>query len=244
MNHKTRISLLTLVGFSLAPVTINAQTENKWSLDVSMNMFLAGLSGDVTAHGVPAHLNASFGDIFDHLDVAAAGRATMGYDRWFMSTEFSYLKLKASVPAARANFEQWLVEPSLGYQVCNHFAAFAGARYNNLSGDVSVTGPLGNIRSTIGTQEWWDPIIGGLVSVPLIGNALTLDGRFDIGGFGVGSDLTWQAYPYLSWRFAKWGSAQLGYRWLGTDYETGSGTSKCRYDVVVQGPQVGLTVHL
>ena len=70
-----------------------------------------------------------------------------------------------------------------------------------------------------------------------------MDGHFDVGGFGAGSDLTWQAYPYLNWRFAKWGSAQLGYRWLGTDYETGSGGSKFRYDAIVQGPQIGLTFH-
>ena len=41
----------------------------------------------------------------------------------------------------------------------------------------------------------------------------------------------------------KWGSLQAGYRWVYVDYETGSGTSRFRYDVLTQGPQLGFTLH-
>jgi hypothetical protein len=67
--------------------------------------------------------------------------------------------------------------------------------------------------------------------------------RGDGGGFGVGSDLTWQAFPYFGWQFAKWGSLQAGYRWLYMDYETGSGTRQFKYDMLNQGPQLGFTLH-
>jgi hypothetical protein len=50
-------------------------------------------------------------------------------------------------------------------------------------------------------------------------------------------------FPYASWRFAKWGSAQLGYRWLYMDYETGSGSSRFAYDILNEGLQLGFTVH-
>ena len=216
-----------------------ADETNHWRFDTSLNLFLAGLSGDVTMHGQPADVNVSFGDIVENLQFAAAGRVTVGYDRWSLSTEFSYMGLGASKGPVKADIDQWLVEPSLGYKVCKNFAAFAGVRYNNING--KIRGPFGLVPSS--TQEWWDPIIGAQLSLPLVRNQLSFDGRFDIGGFGVGSDLTWQAFPYLNWRFAKWGSAQLGYRWLGTDYETGSGTSKFRYNVVAQGPQIGFTFH-
>jgi hypothetical protein len=53
----------------------------------------------------------------------------------------------------------------------------------------------------------------------------------------------WQAFPCFNWQFCKWGSAQLGYRWLGTDYESGSGLSKFRYDVIVHGAQIGLIIR-
>ena len=61
----------------------------------------------------------------------------------------------------------------------------------------------------------------------------------DVGGFDVGSELTWQALPMLNWHFSKWGSIQAGYRWLFTDYSQGSGSSQFRYNILTQGPQVG-----
>jgi hypothetical protein len=36
---------------------------------------------------------------------------------------------------------------------------------------------------------------------------------------------------------------QAGYRFLSTDYETGSGVNRFRYDVRVHGPQLGFTLH-
>jgi hypothetical protein len=47
----------------------------------------------------------------------------------------------------------------------------------------------------------------------------------------------------LDWRFAKWGSLQAGYRWLSMNYETGSGVNRFKYDMLIQGPQIGVTFH-
>jgi hypothetical protein len=228
---------LTLASL-LAASAAGAAETNQWRLDTSLNLFLAGLSGDVTVRGQPADLNLGFGDIAKNLKFAAAGRVTVGYDRWSLSTEFSYMGLGASKGPVRADMDQWLVEPSVGYRFCEYAEGFAGARYNNLS--AQIRGPFGRFPS--GTQEWWDPIIGLNLSLPLVRNKLSFDGRFDVGGFGAGSDFTWQAYPHLNWRFARWGSVQLGYRWLGTDYQTGSGASLFKYDVIAQGPQLSFTV--
>jgi hypothetical protein len=242
ITHQPNLIVAVLAAVLLVPATAAVADEtDHWHFDASVNLFMAGLGGDVTVRGVPAKVDTSFGDVLENLEGCAAGRFTVGYDRWSLSTEFSYMRLGVSVPAVSVELRQWLLEPSLGYRFCDWFEGFAGVRYNSISGDVTFNGPLGKVAT--GTQDWWDPIVGAQLSVPLVDRKLTLDGRFDIGGFGVGSDLTWQAYPYLNWHFAKWGSAQLGYRWLGTDYETGSGANKFRYDMVVQGPQLGLTFY-
>lgn len=239
MKNKLLFSIAVALASAL---TARADEESKpWHVDTSLNLFLAGMSGDLTAKGIPADVDAGFGDIIEHLEAGFAGRVTVGYERWSLSTEFSYLKLSASKPPVKADLEQWMVEPSLGYQVCKHAQVFAGARYNSVDGDVTFNGPAGRVAT--GTQDWWDPIVGAQLSFPLIKDKLSFDGRFDVGGFGAASDLTWQAFPYLNWRFAKWGSMQLGYRWMGTDYETGSGLNKFRYDVVLQGFQLGFTTH-
>ena len=239
MKHKLLIPIA--LASALLQAASRAEENHSWHFDASLNLFLAGLSGDITAKGVPSHVDASFSQIFDHLEAGAAGRFTASHERWLISTEFSYMRLSAATSSATLQLEQWLVEPSLGYEVCKHAQVFAGARYNNISGNVTFAGPTGRVAT--GTQDWWDPIIGAQLSYPLIGDKLSFDGRFDVGGFGVGSDLTWQAFPYLNWRFTKWGSLQVGYRWLGTDYETGSGASKFKYDMIAQGPQVGFLFH-
>jgi hypothetical protein len=218
-----------------------AENDRPWHFDAAVNLFLAGMSGDVTAKGLPASLDASFGDVLENLEAAFAGRVTANHENWFLSAEFSYLNLAASVPAASADLKQWLVEPSVGYAFCDGFAVFAGTRYNNLHGNVTFNSPASRVAT--GTQDWWDPIIGAQFSLPLVGDKLSIAGRFDVGGFGVGADLTWQAHPFLHWRINESTSLQLGYRWLATDYETGSGLNKFRYDVIVEGAQVGLTLH-
>jgi hypothetical protein len=238
---RTRLLLTLVVALTAAAPLMQAEETNHWHYDLSLNLFLAGLSGDVTTRGIPAEVDASFADIKDKLEFAVAGRFTVGYDRWALSTEVSYMALGVNTRPVDLDMDQWLVEPTLSYAFCKGFTGFAGVRYNNINGDLRLNGP--RVRTSSGTQDWWDPIVGAQVSLPLGTEKLSLNGRFDVGGFGVGSDFTWQAFPYLNWRFAQWGSAQLGYRWLGTDYENGSGRNKFVYDVVVQGPQLGVTVH-
>ena len=236
MRHSLLMALALLAWL---PATVRAENDS-WKFDASLNLFAAGMSGEIGVRGQPVVVDLSASDIFENLSAAAAGRFTVGYERWFFSTEFSYLELEVESTAVNVELKQWLVEPSVGYEFCEFFRGFAGARYNSIEAEVIFLGPplVGG-----GTEEWWDPIIGVEVSLPLVRGKLSFDGRFDVGGFGIGSDFTWQAYPHFDWRFAKWGSAQLGYRWLGTDYEDGSGLNRFVYDVVVQGFQLGLTFH-
>jgi hypothetical protein len=87
------------------------------------------------------------------------------------------------------------------------------------------------------------PIVGGDVRIPFAGD-LSFDLRADIGGFDVGSRLTWQVFPRVNWHCSKRGFLQAGYRWLYTDYETGNGKGLFGFDMLTQGPQVGVTFSL
>jgi hypothetical protein len=61
----------------------------------------------------------------------------------------------------------------------------------------------------------------------------------EVGGFGAGSDFTWQVFPTLSVRLSDKASLELGDRWLDIDYDTGERNEQFRYDVLTQGPVVG-----
>ncbi len=61
----------------------------------------------------------------------------------------------------------------------------------------------------------------------------------EIGGFGAGSTIAWQIFPTVGVDVARWLSLDFGYRWIDTDYESGSGLTFFKYDVLAQGPVVG-----
>lgn len=60
-----------------------------------------------------------------------------------------------------------------------------------------------------------------------------------IGGFGAGSDFTWQLFPSVGFKLADSVSLEFGYRWIDIDYSTGDGNERFGYDVLTQGPVGG-----
>jgi len=68
-----------------------------------------------------------------------------------------------------------------------------------------------------------------------LGSGFSLRGYGDIGGFGVSSDLTYQIYGGVGYRFKEWFSAELGYRVLDVDYDDDGFV----YDLTMHGPMAG-----
>ena len=235
---KKKLVILLALATTLLPWGSRAEETDKWTFDLSLYGLAAGMSGNVAVKGIPADVDVGFDKIWENLRFGAMGSARVGYERWALSTEIIYMDLQATKGQFTGVAQQWMVQPALEYRVCPHLVAYAGTRYNNIN--LELKGPFG--RATSGTQDWFDPIVGGRVSLPL-GKKFSLNLSGDIGGFGVGSDLTWQAYPYLNWQISKLASVQAGYRLLYTDYETGSGANRFKYDMLTSGPQVGFTLQ-
>jgi hypothetical protein len=247
MKHTTLLSFLA--GALLAPAVAGASETNKWTFDVSLYGLAAGMSGNVGIGPVNAGVDFGFDKVLDNLEFATMAKVRVGYDRWALTTDVIYMGLGASKNGLSVDMDQWMVEPTLSYRVSKYFEPLVGVRYNNLGADIRgpnlqrpgpgiVQGP----GALSGTQEWWDPIVGANLNLPL-GKGFSLNLRGDIGGFGVGSDLTWQVFPYFGWQFAHWGSLQAGYRWVDMDFESGGGSSRFKYDMLIHGPQIGFTFH-
>ena len=164
--------------------------------------------------------------------------------------------------AGGLDFEEAVVEVGGAYEVMKldpHTAVdiLAGARYwhqdmsINLALNASLT-DLGGLDisrgfaiARSGSVDWVDPLIGGRIRYNLApGQDFILRG--DVGGFGVGSQFSWNTLAAYSFAFAKRDgvtySGLLGYRALSADYEQGSGRTKYVYDVVMHGPVTGLTI--
>jgi hypothetical protein len=96
-----------------------------------------------------------------------------------------------------------------------------------------------------GNLDWVDPVIGFRVRHQFTPSQEVLV-RGDIGGFGLQSQLTWQAlagYSY-QWQFDGYALAGvLAYRALAVNYGTGSGLDANGANVVLHGPVIGFSVR-
>lgn len=112
------------------------------------------------------------------------------------------------------------------------FDALAGVRYVSI--DLKVDpGPLPTLSRD---KDWADPFIGGRFQLGLSERWL-LSLRGDIGGFGVGSDLTWNVTALLGYRLSKRTTLAIGYRHLDIDYANGN----FEFDAQFSGPYLGLS---
>ena len=92
-------------------------------------------------------------------------------------------------------------------------------------------------RTVSRTDDWWDPYIG-LRGRYNLNDKFYLTGKGDIGGFGVGSDLTWTAEAALGCQLSSRIFTEVGYRALGVDLEKDGLTM----DTVTHGAQVTLGI--
>src|SRR5271157_3776931 len=70
-------------------------------------------------------------------------------------------------------------------------------------------------------ENWFDPFIG-LRGRYNLTKALYLTGEADVGGFGVGSEITWETYGALGCQITRNIYSEVGYRYLYVDYDTTS----------------------
>ena len=111
-------------------------------------------------------------------------------------------------------------------------------------GDLELAGTRAFARS--GSVDWIDPVIGARVRYAVApGHELFLRG--DIGGFGVGSDFSWQAIGGYGFDFGAWNgitfSGVIGYRALSVDYAQGEGRRRYEFDMIQHGPILGVSMR-
>jgi hypothetical protein len=94
-----------------------------------------------------------------------------------------------------------------------------------MTGQLHSPEPLG--------EAWWDPYVA-LRARYNFTRAFYVTARGDIGGFGVGSDLMWQAQGALGCQITRHIFAEAGYRALSFDYENDG----FLFDAITHGAQV------
>jgi hypothetical protein len=251
MSKKICNILLLLLIFSLLFCSSMVSAgDSPGTSDWEFNLapfYLWGINidGDLTAGPVGAQVEVPFEDVFDSIEAAFIVHFETVYKaQWGFLVDVNYLDLenKVNLPmgiSPNVDLNMTVAEFSGFYRLQRDAHAFdfiAGLRYIEVENTVSIVGGLTVLD---GSKDWLDPLVGARW-IWGFADGWSLIARGDIGGFGIGSEFSWQALGLVEWQPWKYASFIAGYRALGEDYEDGSGQDYFNFDATIHGPVLGL----
>jgi hypothetical protein len=228
------------------------QQESPWNFNLSTYGWATAIDGTISAGGRSADVDIAFKDVVKHLDMAFMASAELRYKRWGFFGDLIYARLHDDIapPAGivfsstHEVFKETIGTFALSYRVVDakpaYLDLFAGARVYNFYSQIVLRPnlPGGTGFAADGTTTWADPIIG-LRGRYYVSRAVFLNGYGDVGGFGAGSELSWQVLGAIGVQAARWCDVQLGYRALGFEYQGGRG----KQELTTHGPIIGATIR-
>jgi hypothetical protein len=242
------ILMLLLLPLFAVNAQNNASEKNNWHFLAEPYLMFPHMKGDIGAGDqVTVPVDANTGEILGKLKMGAMLFLEARTSRWAITSDFLYMKLGQEViPSILLNSgnisaSQLMWEPAGLYRILPFFEFGAGGRLNNMQTDIDVRRnvfPVGTeqiIESV--SKTWFDPIIITRLSAD-INEKWLFQFRGDIGGFGIGSDFTWQVQASAGYRFSKLFQLTAGYRYISVNYDKGEGSTRFIYDINTYGPVV------
>lgn len=225
-----------------------AQSQSgKWQFATIGYVWFAGAEGstDVIGPVEPVGLDLSFGDVLKAFKFAFMGAAEAQRDRFVILGDLTFIHLEAKhgidirdQDFLDAELDSRTAEVTLlgGYRVANKGPVtvdlLAGGRMNFLKVSLQLDGPNRSADGAV-KENWFDPLVATRILAPLGGKwSLALYG--DIGGLGMGSDLTWQGNATVNYQLNHKMTLGAGWRHFKINYDHGD----FLYNVAQSGPIV------
>jgi hypothetical protein len=240
----------------------NSLTVYFWSSD---------LTGNVTIQGNTAEFDADYNDVLKFVDYSFKLRYEHWKRDLGFIADIRYVNLgkkmrftegPVDVDVNIANY-QFIMDLGVGYQFAK--IPLGGNRINpytyrppHLGLDVMVGGRYAYFETTLDynidvtapttdenfktTNDWFEMFIGGRARLQVSFNlGFTLQG--DYGGFGIGSDHTWNFAASANYKLLYWLTISGGYRIRDIYVQQGSDEDEFRYDVQMHGPELAFKLH-
>lgn len=225
-------------------------TDSGWEFTLGLYGWGAGLNGDLGVAGFTVPVDISFDQIVESLDMTAMGMVELRKGRWLFQLEGLYLRNSVKQTAftpirntpvqAKLTAETTRLEAVAGYRVVDtdrtRVDLLAGCSYYDIDNELRLIGNR-NAGSASSGEGWVDPIVGVRLNQRLTG-PWSLQLRGDVGGFGVSSDIVWQAVGMISYDLSPGSTLFAGWRHAAVDYQKGNFI----YDVASSGPILGLAL--
>lgn len=250
-RHALAIAFCLIAAALAAPAKArdanSTASPDGWSFGFAPYLWASGLEGDVATlpPAPPANVDAGFDDILDNLDIAFMGIGEVRKGRFALVADLIYIDLSndASTPGPLFSGADLETQAFIGtfqgsYRVIQrdrgYLDVLAGARVWSVNTELSLGAGLLPARDIDETETWVDPVIGLQARLNL-GSGFHVTTMGNIGGFGVGSDLTWDAFAALGYRVNDWFAPIVGYRHLSVDFDE----DDFLFDVEMSGPVIG-----
>lgn len=237
------IAATAMIAGAMAVTSTDAQAQD-WSGQVTLYGWGAGVTGDFTpVTGAPTlSFDKSLSEVLEDLDAALFATALVRRGNLVLFGDLTYTSSSRAglvPPGVPASGE--LTIRSLTLAAGRRFDTGGGSHVDLLGGfrawslDGRVSVPLAGIDIAPGS-DFVDPIIALRGSAP-ISDRWSLLGYIDVGGFGAGSEFTWQAAVTANYQATDSLYLSFGWRHLYLDYSD-NGTL---FEGAMTGPVVGAT---
>lgn len=225
-----------------------ALAADGWTFAISPYAWLPGVSTSAQLAGRNVDVEQSSSDALSSLDFAFMGAAEARNGRWGLILDVIYSDLSASQGTpfgllwSKAEVETKLAATTIyaAYRLVDHprgsLDLLGGARFFALDLTVSLEPGRAAGASRNFDADWTDPVFG-LRGRYALNEKWFATALADAGGFGGGSDETWQVFASVGYQFdARW-SAEGGWRYMAIERAIDG------EDVTIDlsGPMIGLT---
>ncbi len=249
--------LTSVIAAPTSAIADEDASRSDWEVAATPYLWMLSLNGDAVIRGNPVNVDVGFDTILDNfsgggmLDVRVH-KGSLGvflngvYGR---TTATSNLLFGGNPVQANMDVRMSFVDFGVSYRLepvqigmaVAVLEPYLGGRYTNIDANLKLNG-----LSFKSQFEFVDPIVG-FGTTWTIGEQWRAVTLADVGGFGTGSDFSWNVLATFAYDFNlradNDASVHLGYRALGQDFSEGGGASRKAWDVVTHGPIIGLTVR-
>jgi hypothetical protein len=258
--HAAWLAMVATLGAAVPaagqqPELSSSTPSDRWTVTVAPYLWLTALDGNATVAGIKSDVDVSPSDLLKDLSFGAMmgvdvqkGRFGVGFNGLFarVTPDDKVGDVKIDVTSDSGQFTimpfyrlvDWQYgTSSSGRPLHLTLSPEAGFRITYLRTEIE----LHPGQTVDGSESWVDPLIGSRIGLDL-SDRWAIAGEGNFGGFGVGSDFTWNAQAFVGYRTTLFGrptTLLVGYRALSQDYDH----NDFAWDVTMHGPIIGTAIQ-
>lgn len=232
-----------------ATSTATDPNNDVWHFALAPYLWFAGMHGTVGARGYEAGVHASFGDIFNYLNMGLMVAAEPRYKKFSAPVDFIWMKVSddKSLPfqigptAIKVKLNEDLLTPKGAYRLVDgrmiKVDGNVGIRYFHLGTTLTFV-PGTYVAPVYQSANWVDVVSGARIQAALSPKMnVTILGDAGAGG----ANLDYQLGAFLGYKVKRNINLQAGWRYLAVNYRP---KSTFVYDMVTSGILIGAVINL